>query len=171
MERWSYKWPYKSNMESEFLLLKWPKLCTLLDRNYFVGIEVLNIVSWWTEHELCGKPAEILIREAKFLERIQSTLHFGDLEVSKAYLNSNWHSQIQQQYLKIILATLKNNHRDLSFNTAFLCSLIANYMFHLALVFIQVFWFLDLSVQMWIVGLIHSSLIKQKQWREAMLVW
>lgn len=58
----------------------------LLDGDDFKGIDVINIVSWWAEHELCGKLAEILINEAKFLERNQSTLHFWDLEVSKAYL-------------------------------------------------------------------------------------
>lgn len=61
----------------------------LLNGDDFKGLDVLHIVSWCTEHGLCGKLAEILISEANFLERIQSSLHFWDLEVSKAYLNSN----------------------------------------------------------------------------------
>lgn len=66
----------------------------------------------------------------------------------------------------------ENSPGELSFNPAFPCSLLASWMFHLAwLVFIQVFWASDLSVQMWAVHLIQISFPKQEQWRGAVLVW
>lgn len=82
-------------------------MCALLDGDDFKAKDSLHIVSWRTEHELCGKLAEILVSEAKFLEKIQSSLHFWDLEISKVYLSSNWQSQMQQQYLRMILQTLR----------------------------------------------------------------
>lgn len=119
-----------------------------------------------------GKLAEILISEAEFLERIQSSLPFWDPGVPEANPNSNWHSQTQQRGFRMILSTLKNSPGGWSFNAAFQCRLLANRMFHLAwLVFIQVFWFPDLSVQTWAVRLILASLPQGKQWRAAVLVW
>lgn len=60
-----------------------------------------------SQYELWGKLAEILISEAKFLERIQSPVPFWDPAVFEGNADSTWHSQMQQQCSGMIFSTLK----------------------------------------------------------------